>query len=61
MMKRPTKAPNDSLAGAVSAQKTFPAGAGMTQPGDIVFFEENTSLKKKKKTDKGTPIREWFV
>lgn len=62
MMKRPTKAPNNSLAGAMSAQKTFPAGAGMTQPGDIVFFEEGTSLKKKKKkTDKGTPIREWFV
>jgi endonuclease YncB( thermonuclease family) len=61
-MKRPTRAPNDSLAGAFSAQKTFPAGTGMTQPGDIVFFEAGSSLKKKKKnTDKGTPITEWFV
>jgi endonuclease YncB( thermonuclease family) len=61
-MKKPTKAPNDSLAGALSAQNTFPTAVGVAQPGDIVFFEEGSSLrKKKKKEDKGTPIKEWFV
>ena len=55
-MKRPTRAPRDSLAGAVSTQNTFPAGTGMSQPGDIVFFEAGSSLKKKN----GTPItNEW--
>jgi endonuclease YncB( thermonuclease family) len=59
-MKKPSRAPNASLAGAVSTQKTFPAGSGMTQPGDIVFFEAGATLKKKKKKeDKGTPIKEW--
>jgi len=64
MMKRPTKAPNDSLAGALSAQNTFPTAVGVAQPGDIVFFEDSTSLrKKKKKKDKGTVIKpdDWFA
>jgi len=61
-MKKPTKAPNDSLAGALSAQNTFPTAVGVAQPGDIVFFEAGSSLrKKKKKEDKGTPIKKWFV
>jgi len=61
-MKKPTKAPNDSLAGALSAQNTFPTAVGVAQPGDIVFFEAGSSLrKKKKKEDKGTPIKQWFV
>ena len=59
-MKRPTRAPNDSLSGALSAQKTFPTGKGMSLPGDIVFFEGGSTLKKKNnKKDKGTPIKEW--
>jgi endonuclease YncB( thermonuclease family) len=56
-MKKPSKAPNGSLAGALSAQNTFPAGAGMSQPGDIVFFEGASTLKNKKKN--GTAIKAW--
>jgi len=31
-MKKPTKAPNDSLAGLVTARNTFPTGPGISQP-----------------------------
>ncbi len=55
MMKKPTKAPNDSLAGLISAQNAFPAGTGISQPGDIVFFEQPSTLKKKS----GAPITGW--
>jgi endonuclease YncB( thermonuclease family) len=54
-MKKPTKAPNDSLAGLLSAGNTFPSGAGISGPGDIVFFEQPSTLKKKN----GTPITKW--
>jgi endonuclease YncB( thermonuclease family) len=54
-MKKPTKAPHDSLAGLLSAKNAFPAGAGISQPGDIVFFEQPSTLRKKN----GTPITEW--
>jgi endonuclease YncB( thermonuclease family) len=61
-MKKPSKAPNGSLAGALSKQNTFPTAAGVTQPGDIVFFEAGATLKKKKKKeDKGTPITDWAL
>jgi hypothetical protein len=59
-MKKPTRAPNDSLAGALSTQNTFPTATDITLPGDIVFFEAGSTLKKKKKgTDEGTPIKDW--
>jgi endonuclease YncB( thermonuclease family) len=59
-MKRPTRAPNDSLAGALSTQNTFPTATNITLPGDIIFFEAGSTLKKKKKPeDKGTPIKDW--
>src|SRR5262249_46580714 len=54
-MKPPGKAPNNSLAGAMSAQSNFPAGDGLNQPGDIVFFEAGSTLK----TKSGTPIKKW--
>jgi endonuclease YncB( thermonuclease family) len=54
-MKKPTKAPNDSLAGLLSAGNAFPAGTGITQPGDIVFFEQPSTLKRKN----GTEITKW--
>jgi endonuclease YncB( thermonuclease family) len=54
-MKKPTKAPNDSLAGLLSAGNAFPSGAGIRLPGDIVFFEQPSTLKKKN----GTPITKW--
>jgi endonuclease YncB( thermonuclease family) len=44
-MKRPT----NSLAAAISASNVFSKG-----PGDIVLFEDPTTLKKN-----GTPIRRW--
>ena len=54
-MKKPTKVPNDSLAGLISAQNAFPAGTGISQTGDIVFFEQPSTLKKKS----GAPITGW--
>ncbi len=54
-MKKPTKAPNDSLAGLMNAKNVFPTGAGISQPGDIVFFEQPSTLKKKN----GAPITAW--
>lgn len=54
-MKKPTSAPNDSLAGLLNAGNAFPSGAGITQPGDIVFFEQPSTLKKKN----GAPITKW--
>ena len=54
-MKKPTKAPNDSLAGLLSADNAFPNGAGIRQPGDIVFFEQPSTLRKKN----GAPITTW--
>jgi endonuclease YncB( thermonuclease family) len=54
-MKKPTKAPNDSLAGLLSAGNIFPTGAGAGQPGDIVFFEQPSTLKKAN----GAPITAW--
>jgi endonuclease YncB( thermonuclease family) len=54
-MEKPTKAPNDSLAGLLNAGNAFPAGAGISKPGDIVFFEQPSTLKKKN----GAPITGW--
>jgi endonuclease YncB( thermonuclease family) len=54
-MKEPTKAPNDSLAGLLSARNAFPTGAGITQPGDIVFFEQPSTLR----TKNGAKITKW--
>jgi endonuclease YncB( thermonuclease family) len=54
-MKKPTKAPNDSLAGLINAKNAFPTGAGISQPGDIVFFEQPSTLKNKS----GAPITKW--
>jgi hypothetical protein len=54
-MKKPTKAPNDSLAGLLSTGNAFPNGAGIRQPGDIVFFEQPSTLRKKN----GAPITTW--
>ena len=33
----------------------FPQGAGVSQPGDVVFFEQPSTLKKKN----GTKITKW--
>ena len=54
-MKKPTKPPNDSLAGLMNARNAFPSRAGINQPGDIVFFEGASTLKKKS----GAPITDW--
>jgi len=54
-MKKPTKAPNGSLAGLLSAGNAFPSGAGISQPGDIVFFEQPSTLRRKN----GAPITAW--
>jgi endonuclease YncB( thermonuclease family) len=54
-MKKPTKAPNDSLAGLLNANNAFPTGTGISQPGDIVFFEQPSTLKKKN----GALITKW--
>jgi endonuclease YncB( thermonuclease family) len=54
-MKKPTRPPNDSLAGLMGARNAFPSGAGINQPGDIVFFEGGSTLKKKN----GTKITKW--
>jgi hypothetical protein len=54
-MKKPTKSPNDSLAGLLSGGNAFPTGTGVSQPGDIVFFEQGSTLKKMN----GTPITKW--
>ena len=55
LMKKPTKAPNDSLAGLLSAGNKFPAGKGTNRPGDIVFFEQPSTLRDKD----GKPITKW--
>src|SRR5262245_40346737 len=54
-MKKPTKAPHDSLAGLMGGGNVFPTGVGVSQPGDVVFFEQPSTLKKKN----GTKITRW--
>jgi hypothetical protein len=54
-MKKPTKAPRDSLAGLMGGGNVFPKGVGINQPGDVVFFEQPSTLKKKN----GTRITKW--
>ena len=54
-MKKPTKAPHDSLAGLMGGGNVFPTGVGVSQPGDVVFFEQPSTLKKKN----GSKIAKW--
>lgn len=54
-MKKPTKEPNRSLAGLMNAKNVFPDGAGISQPGDVVFFEQPSTLRKKN----GAQIKKW--
>jgi endonuclease YncB( thermonuclease family) len=54
-MRKPTKAPNDSLAGLMSPRNTFPTAVGVSQPGDVVFFEQPSTLRKKN----GAKITKW--
>jgi hypothetical protein len=54
-MKKPTKAPHDSLAGLMDGGNVFPKAVGINQPGDVVFFEQPSTLKKKN----GTRITKW--
>ena len=54
-MKKPTKAPHASLAGLMGGGNVFPKGVGINQPGDVVFFEQPSTLKKKN----GTRITKW--
>jgi hypothetical protein len=54
-MKKPTKAPHDSLAGLMGGGNVFPKGVGINQPGDVVFFEQPSTLKKKN----GAKITKW--
>ena len=54
-MKKPTKPPHDSLAGLMGGGNVFPKGVGINQPGDVVFFEQPSTLRKKN----GAKITKW--
>src|SRR5262249_23174505 len=54
-MKKPTKPPPDPLPGLMGGGNVFPKGVGINQAGDVVFFEQPSTLKKKN----GTKITKW--
>src|SRR5262249_3801927 len=58
-MKKPTKPPHDSPAGLMGGGNVFPKGVGINQPGDVVFFEQPSTLRKKNgaKIKKGRSVR----